>query len=180
MIENELEQQFVSNNESVSSGLQTPALNGLMHNHTYLATGNSEEDSLIHHPYSYKNKLKKMLKNMKKSDGGKSEKHASRDEQLLRENDIALSLQQIVDTNADEFNDLIREYALSNEQITVAKDIRRRGKNKVAAQICRKRKLDSIDTLKDNVQQLEQRKSILCAENLNLQKEVNFTIYFLN
>ncbi|CAF0896179.1 unnamed protein product [Brachionus calyciflorus] len=182
IIDSELEPQFVSisqiknnvstsNNCALSTLVQTPALSGLIHNHTYLATSNSDEDSLIHHPYSYKNKLKKMLKNIKKSDD-KSEKHTSRDEQLLRENNIVLSLNQIVDTSADEFNDLIREYALNTDQIIVAKDIRRRGKNKVAAQICRKRKLDSIDSLKENVENLHQKRSILCAENTKLQKEI--------
>ncbi|RMZ93538.1 nuclear factor erythroid 2-related factor 1, partial [Brachionus plicatilis] len=160
-----------SSSNSLSS-VQSSALNGLNHNHTYLSTSNSEEDSLINHPYSYKNKLKKMLKNSSRSDGERNEKNASRDQQLLRENSIPLSLSQIVETSADEFNDLIRDKSLNNDQVIIAKDIRRRGKNKVAAQICRKRKLDSIDTLKESVTKLEQKKSILCVETANLQKEI--------
>lgn len=160
-----------SSSTSLSS-IQSSALSGLVHNHTYLSTSNSEEDSLINHPYSYKNKLKKMLKSSNKSDGERNEKHASRDQQLLRENNIPLSLSQIVETSADEFNDLIRDKSLNSDQILIAKDIRRRGKNKVAAQICRKRKLDSIDSLKESVAKLELKKSVLCAENANLHKEV--------
>lgn len=161
-----------ANSSSSLSSVQSTALNGLIHNHTYLSTSNSEEDSLINHPYSYKNKLKKMLKNSSRSDGERNEKHASRDQQLLRENNIPLSLSQIVETSADEFNDLIRNKSLNNDQIIIAKDIRRRGKNKVAAQICRKRKLDSIDSLRESVTKLEQKKSVLCAETASLQQEV--------
>lgn len=180
MIENEAELnqkayakiKYNASSSNSLSNIQSSALNGLIHNHTYLSTSNSEEDSLINHPYSYKNKVKKMLKNSNKSDGERNEKHASRDQQLLRENNIPLSLSQIVETSADEFNDLIRDKSLNNDQILIAKDIRRRGKNKVAAQICRKRKLDSIDSLKESVAKLEQKKSMLCTENANLHQEV--------
>lgn len=47
----------------------------------------------------------------------------------------------------DEFNDLLSKNELSEEQLNVCRDIRRRGKNKVAAQNCRQRKIEQIDEL---------------------------------
>lgn len=160
-----------NNNNSNNNSSQTPALTGLLHNHTYLASTNSEEESAVYHPYSYKNKLKKMLKNLNKPENETS-KHESRDQQLLREHNIQLNLHQVVETTADEFNELIKELALNQEQINVVKDIRRRGKNKVAAQICRKRKLDSIDSLKEDVEHLRERKSSLITEYNSIHNEV--------
>ena len=43
---------------------------------------------------------------------------------------------------------------LSSEQLQLCKDIRRRGKNKVAAQNCRKRKMDTIEELQHQVDQV--------------------------
>ena len=39
----------------------------------------------------------------------------------------------------DEFNDMLSKEELSEEQLNICRDIRRRGKNKVAAQNCRYR-----------------------------------------
>ena len=47
----------------------------------------------------------------------------------------------------DEFNDLLSKTDLSEEQLNTCRDIRRRGKNKVAAQNCRQRKLEQIEEL---------------------------------
>ena len=47
----------------------------------------------------------------------------------------------------DEFNDLLSKNELSEEQLNTCRDIRRRGKNKVAAQNCRQRKLEQIEEL---------------------------------
>ena len=160
---------------------RTLALQGLRHNHTYLNGVESQSDS--YHPYSYKNKLKKMLRNMRNQnenqDGKATKSFESRDEILLRENNIHLRLSQVVESNADEFNELLKDNSsLTQEQINLIKDIRRRGKNKVAAQICRKRKIDSIDSLKEDVEQLTEMKSILQTEYELIHKEVNLIFAF--
>merc|ERR1719397_1396425 len=75
----------------------------------------------------------------------------NKDEKLARENGIQLSIKQdIVDPPMDEFNDMLSKEDLSEEQLNICRDIRRRGKNKVAAQNCRKRKLEQIDELQKN------------------------------
>lgn len=133
----------------------------------------TEEDSEVYHPYSYKNKLKKMLKNLKNTDVNNTRQQESRDQLLLQTSNINLSISHIVESSADEFNEIIKSVRLNAEQLSVVKDIRRRGKNKVAAQICRKRKIDSIDSLKEDVEQMMEMKSILDQEQDFLEKEVS-------
>ena len=55
----------------------------------------------------------------------------------------------------DEFNDLLSKNDLTEEQLNTCRDIRRRGKNKVAAQNCRQRKIEQIEEL-----QIRFRKSV--------------------
>ena len=57
----------------------------------------------------------------------------------------------------DEFNDMLSKEDLTEEQLNICRDIRRRGKNKVAAQNCRKRKLEQIDELQKKVDEAKQR-----------------------
>jgi len=71
----------------------------------------------------------------------------SKDEKLAREAGITFSIGQIVGLPMDEFNDLLSRNELTEEQLNLCRDIRRRGKNKVAAQNCRKRKLDQVEDL---------------------------------
>ena len=54
----------------------------------------------------------------------------------------------------DEFNDLLSKRELTEEQLNLCRDIRRRGKNKVAARNCRKRKMDTIEELQNQVDQV--------------------------
>ena len=65
----------------------------------------------------------------------------------------------------DEFNDMLSKEDLSEEQLNICRDIRRRGKNKVAAQNCRKRKLEQIDELQRKVEEARQRRQQLRNEH---------------
>ena len=60
----------------------------------------------------------------------------------------------IVNSPVDTFNEMLTRPGLSPEQIKVCHDIRRRGKNKVAARNCRKRKMDTIEELQHQVDQV--------------------------
>lgn len=64
----------------------------------------------------------------------------------------------------DEFNECLSKHDLSESQLSLIRDIRRRGKNKVAAQNCRKRKLDQIISLADQVKEMRDRKYRLIKE----------------
>ncbi|XP_075939018.1 endoplasmic reticulum membrane sensor NFE2L1a [Anarhichas minor] len=88
----------------------------------------------------------------------------SRDERRARTRKIPFSNELIVNLPVEEFNDLLANYQLSEEQLILVRDIRRRGKNKIAAQNCRKRKLDVLYELEDNVSGLRRYRSRLLRE----------------
>ena len=73
--------------------------------------------------------------------GGRS--RISRDERVALEAGLPLSALEIIRMPVEEFNGYINGQIghLGTDQIQMMKDIRRRGKNKVAAQNCRKRKV---------------------------------------
>ena len=58
-----------------------------------------------------------------------------RDELRCKELDIPFSVDMITNYPVEEFNSLLRMHRLSDEQLTVIKDIRRRGKNKVMSRL---------------------------------------------
>ncbi|XP_015224476.1 PREDICTED: nuclear factor erythroid 2-related factor 1-like, partial [Cyprinodon variegatus] len=91
----------------------------------------------------------------------------NRDEQRARALRIPFSYELIVNLPVDEFNLLLTSYPLSKEQLTLVRDIRRRGKNKVAAQNCRQRKQDVLLTLEEDLRALRRHHSQLLQENQN-------------
>lgn len=97
---------------------------------------------------------------------GKSEDepHLTRDEKRARALNVPLSVDDIINLPMDEFNERLSKFDLSEPQLSLIRDIRRRGKNKVAAQNCRKRKLDQILSLADEVKDMRDRKNRLMAE----------------
>ncbi|XP_067136416.1 endoplasmic reticulum membrane sensor NFE2L1 isoform X1 [Centruroides vittatus] len=89
---------------------------------------------------------------------------ASRDERRARMLKIPISNEDIIHLPIDEFNERLSKYELKEEQLALIKDIRRRGKNKVAAQNCRKRKIGQIMNLQEELQSLLEEKASLQAE----------------
>lgn len=88
----------------------------------------------------------------------------SRDERRARALKIPISNELIVNLPVDEFNEFLANHHLSEEQLNLIKDIRRRGKNKIAAQNCRKRKMDVLLGLDGDVSVLRRRRSRLLRE----------------
>merc|ERR1712198_473271 len=88
----------------------------------------------------------------------------NKDEKLAREADI-------VDPPMDEFNDMLSKEDLTEEQLNICRDIRRRGKNKVAAQNCRKRKLEQIDELQKKVDEAKGRRNLLAKDHKRLLED---------
>merc|ERR1719189_1205434 len=82
----------------------------------------------------------------------------TRDERRALALSLPISCHEIINLPMDEFNDLLSKHELSEEQLTLCRDIRRRGKNKVAAQNCRKRKIDQIKQLETEVTRIKCRK----------------------
>lgn len=99
------------------------------------------------------------------------DEHLTRDEKRARSLNIPIAVQDIINLPMDEFNERLSKYDLSENQLSLIRDIRRRGKNKVAAQNCRKRKLDQILTLEDEVNAVVKRKTQLNADRDHLESE---------
>lgn len=97
----------------------------------------------------------------------------TRDERKAVALQIPFALDKIVNLPVDDFNELLSRHALNDAQLTLVRDIRRRGKNKVAAQNCRKRKLENIMHLEHELGQLRSRREHLARERLEFQQNLN-------
>lgn len=92
------------------------------------------------------------------------ERELSRDELRARAMCLPFSVLQIVNMPVEEFLEVLDGHGFSPEQVTLLRDIRRRGKNKLAAQNCRKRKLDAITGLQEEVARLRVQRDSLVRE----------------
>ncbi|KAF7287804.1 NFE2 like bZIP transcription factor cap-n-collar isoform X2 [Rhynchophorus ferrugineus] len=125
----------------------------IQHNHTYHLP--AENAGAMQRPLS-RDKIKS-----RKSD----DEHLTRDEKRARALNIPITVDDIINLPMDEFNERLSKYDLTETQLSLIRDIRRRGKNKVAAQNCRKRKLDQILSLADEVKEMRDRKIRLMDEH---------------
>ena len=55
----------------------------------------------------------------------------SRDERKVRQYGLPMTCSQIIDSSMEEFNELLTRHSMTEEQMSLCRDIRRRGKNKV-------------------------------------------------
>lgn len=107
----------------------------------------------------------------------------SRDEWRARVLKIPFSNELIINLPVEEFNELLANYQLNEEQLTLVRDIRRRGKNKIAAQNCRQRKMGVLVGLEEDVSGLRRQRSRLLREkqealrNLQEMKRRLSTLY---
>ncbi|KAI1290403.1 Segmentation protein cap'n'collar [Halotydeus destructor] len=101
-------------------------------------------------------------------DDDDEESQATRDEKRARALNIPIATAEIINLPIDEFNERLAKYDLTEAQLSLIRDIRRRGKNKVAAQNCRKRKMDQIVGLQTEVDHMYQTKENLVAEQSEL------------
>ncbi|XP_015241534.1 PREDICTED: transcription factor NF-E2 45 kDa subunit [Cyprinodon variegatus] len=109
-----------------------------------------------------------------KSQGGSSNPTLSRDERRAMALKIPFPLDKIINLPVDDFNELLTQYTLTDTQLALVRDIRRRGKNKVAAQNCRKRKLESIVHLERELNHLQAQREHLAQERLEFQRSLAF------
>ncbi|KAL6100845.1 uncharacterized protein ACO6RY_07898 [Pungitius sinensis] len=110
----------------------------------------------------------------------RSEKRLSRDEQRAKALKIPFTVDMIINLPVDDFNEMMSKHQLNEAQLALVRDIRRRGKNKVAAQNCRKRKMENIvglesnlDSLKDERERLLSEKSQNASSLKEMKKQLN-------
>lgn len=133
--------------------LSRTSVDHVQHNHTYHLP--AENSGVMQRPVC-RDKSKQ-----RKAD----EEHLTRDEKRARALNVPISVDDIINLPMDEFNERLSKYDLSEAQLSLIRDIRRRGKNKVAAQNCRKRKLDQILSLADEVKEMRDRKMQLMHDH---------------
>ncbi|KAM6259977.1 nuclear factor erythroid 2-related factor 2 isoform 2-T2 [Spheniscus humboldti] len=92
------------------------------------------------------------------------EAHLTRDEQRAKALQIPFPVEKIINLPVDDFNEMMSKEQFNEAQLALIRDIRRRGKNKVAAQNCRKRKLENIVELEQDLSNLKDEKEKLLKE----------------
>ncbi|OPJ80104.1 nuclear factor erythroid 2-related factor 2 [Patagioenas fasciata monilis] len=92
------------------------------------------------------------------------EAHLTRDEQRAKALQIPFPVEKIINLPVDDFNAMMSKEQFNEAQLALIRDIRRRGKNKVAAQNCRKRKLENIVELEQDLSNLKDEKEKLLKE----------------
>ncbi|KAJ8365080.1 hypothetical protein SKAU_G00139110 [Synaphobranchus kaupii] len=100
------------------------------------------------------------------------DKQSNRDERRARAMKIPFSNERIINLPVEEFNELLAKHRLNEAQLALVRDIRRRGKNKMAAQNCRKRKLDTILSLEQGVDGLRRNKARLLKEKAEYLRSI--------
>lgn len=142
-----------------------PYLEHVGHNHTYNLAPGALDAADLPAPGGPK-------KGGKEKQADLLEKQMSRDEHRARAMKIPFTNDKIINLPVEEFNELLSKYQLSEAQLSLIRDIRRRGKNKMAAQNCRKRKLDTILNLERDVEDLQRDKARLLREKVEFLRSL--------
>ncbi|XP_025147057.1 nuclear factor erythroid 2-related factor 3 isoform X3 [Bubalus bubalis] len=142
------------------------AFQHVSHNHTYHLQPSALESTS--ESFSMPGKSQKISRYLNDTD-----RNLSRDERRAKALHIPFSVDEIIRMPVDSFNSMLSRHYLTDLQVSLIRDIRRRGKNKVAAQNCRKRKLDVILNLEDDVCSLQAKKETLKREQSQCHKAIN-------
>ncbi|KAJ7990074.1 hypothetical protein DPEC_G00296520 [Dallia pectoralis] len=89
---------------------------------------------------------------------------------------LPFPVDQILSVSRSAFQQLIRRQHLTPEQSEFVHDVRRRSKNRVAAQRCRKRKLEGINKLEYEISTLSREKKRLMEERDLLKRNMEDTV----
>ncbi|XP_031664917.1 transcription regulator protein BACH1-like [Oncorhynchus kisutch] len=90
--------------------------------------------------------------------------------QRVKEVQLPFSVGRIVGLSRNDFQLMLRHQTLNREQLDFVHDVRRRSKNRIAAQRCRKRKLDCIHNLECEIDKLRTEKNQLISERSHLNQ----------
>uniref|UniRef100_A0A8C8E7I7 Nuclear factor, erythroid 2 like 3 n=1 Tax=Otus sunia TaxID=257818 RepID=A0A8C8E7I7_9STRI len=143
-------------------------LQQFLRNHMYNLLPSHAASTPKHHQQMWMekpNKVKDRSHNSTDTNLISDERHAK----ALR---IPFSVDEIVTMPVDSFNTMLAKNHLTATQVSLLRDIRRRGKNKVAAQNSRKRKLNAILNLEEDVCNLQIQKESLEKEHSQCSRSI--------
>ncbi|KAK3511708.1 hypothetical protein QTP70_015704 [Hemibagrus guttatus] len=143
--------------------------NKIWHDHNYSAQSPDDRN-----PQSW-TRPPKTIKQEVMSEDETGLEEPSRDEQRLQALGLPFSAREIVNMPVEDFLELLDGRSLSTSEVTLLRDVRRRGKNKLAAQNCRKRKLHAILDLQAEVERLVARRDALLRERTCTTKALSAT-----
>uniref|UniRef100_A0A673G130 Nuclear factor, erythroid 2-like 2b n=1 Tax=Sinocyclocheilus rhinocerous TaxID=307959 RepID=A0A673G130_9TELE len=98
-----------------------------------------------------------------------------RDEQRAQAMSLPFGVHDIINLPVEAFSEAISSCKLNHTQHSLIRDIRRRGKNKMAAQSCRKRKMNSLIDLEEEIEDLKREKEQIKEENEKNTRELHET-----
>ncbi|XP_072710198.1 nuclear factor erythroid 2-related factor 3 [Ciconia boyciana] len=141
-------------------------LQQFLHNHTYNQLPSQAASTLEHQQQMWMEKPNERCHNSTDTNLSSEERHAK----ALR---VPFLVDEIVSMPVDSFNTMLAKNHLTDTQVSLLRDIRRRGKNKVAAQNCRKRKLNAILNLEEDVCNLQTQKESLKKEHAQCSRSIS-------
>ncbi|KAF7663318.1 hypothetical protein LDENG_00214120 [Lucifuga dentata] len=98
---------------------------------------------------------------------GDSESYAR---EIARQVQLPFTVDWIVNLSRNDFQQLLKQKSFTREQLDFVHDVRRRSKNRIAAQRCRKRKLDCIYNLQCEINKLKTEREKLMTERNQLNQ----------
>lgn len=165
--------KYSSDRDSISSHHHTNASSSFNHSQPARPT-TSISPKQVYHNHTYYLQPGQISREEKEAEIKREKEERatrSRDNKRAKALKIPFSVEEIIYLPVDRFTELLSRYSLSDAQHQLIRDIRRRGKNKAAAQNCRKRKLEVIQTLEEEVEGLRRRRDSLGRDKMSVGAE---------